>query len=66
MALRKSTLLSQRVVIKQLTDESRLAAAGRDSFIRYAEKWWDEVAQNPKIHKKRLIKIFVEIDDREG
>lgn len=63
--IKKKSLISEREITKQLQSEARLAKSGKEAFDAYAEKWWTELKEKQKAHKKHLIKIFVETDDRD-
>jgi centrosomal protein CEP76 len=35
-------------------------------FLEYSNEWWTEYKEIRASHKKRLVKIFAETDDRES
>ena len=64
--LKKIELAHQHSVTHQLVQEVKLANTGRKMFDEYVSKWWEDIKAKPKVHKKNLIKIYVDFDDRES
>ena len=65
-SLKKTQLVHQHEVTHQLTQELKLDNKGRKMFDEYTLKWWDDIKSIPKFHRKDLIKIYVDFDDRES
>ena len=62
----KSDLLSALLVKNQQDTESKLEAEGNKKFLEYAKDWDMEYRAIRKSHKDRLVKIYVETDDRNA
>jgi len=63
--IKKSQLIPQHDIIKQLTQEQKFSQMSHKNFNEIAGNWWDTIKDNEKIHKKHLIRIFAECEDRE-
>jgi centrosomal protein CEP76 len=62
----KSDLLSALLVKNQQDTEAKLEAEGNKKFLEYAKDWDMEYRAIRKSHKERLVKIYVETDDRNA
>lgn len=62
----KSELLSALLVKNQQDSEKKLEAEANAKFLEYAKDWDQEFKSIRKSHKQRLVKIYVETDDRNA
>lgn len=60
----RSELCSELLVKNQQDTEKKLEAEGNAKFLEYAKDWDIEYKSIRESHKNRLVKIYVETDDR--
>ena len=63
---KKSELCSQLLVKNQQDSEKKLETESGSKFLEYAKDWDMEFKGMRKSHKERLVKIYVETDDRNA
>ena len=59
-------LLSEETVTKQMSLERKFEQETVQTFLDYANDWWQDYRNIRPSHKTRLVKIFAETDDREA
>eukprot|EP00826_Nyctotherus_ovalis_P049098 TRINITY_DN5869_c0_g2_i2.p1 TRINITY_DN5869_c0_g2~~TRINITY_DN5869_c0_g2_i2.p1 ORF type:complete len:210 (-),score=31.10 TRINITY_DN5869_c0_g2_i2:641-1270(-) len=64
--LKRTELAHQHSVTHQLMQEVKLANTGRRIFDEHVSMWWQDLKAMPKLHKKDLIRIYADFDDRES
>ena len=64
-ALPKHMLVQESFVVQQLEYEAKHDADQKKAFDEYATEWWNDFKQIRESHKKRLVPIFAETDDRD-
>jgi len=57
-------LLTEELVLNQIRTETLNEDKSLRDFQEYADKWWKEYKQFRESHRKRLVPIFVNTDDR--
>ena len=64
-SLSKSSLVGEHIVVKQIDYERKQESEQKKSFDEYATIWWNDFKQIRESHKKRLVQIYAETEDRE-
>lgn len=65
-ALSQTETLTEEVVSKQISLESKFEQESVQKFLDYSNDWWTDYKSIRPAHKTRLVKIFAETDDREA
>lgn len=60
----KAKLLKEDLVLKQIKAETSKEKRLAKEFQEAANEWWEEYKQLRASHKKRLVPIFADTDDR--
>ncbi len=62
----KKSLLPEKVVFDHLNIEKKYLTQKHQDFVKYANDWWEEYKTIRKSHNVRLIKLFLNTDDKEN
>ena len=62
----KSELCSKMSIKNQQESEKKIESASGAKFLEYAKDWDTEYKNIRKSHKNRLVKIYVETDERDA
>ena len=61
----QSEAVAEHIVVKQMEYETDNESVLKGTFDDYAREWWNDYKQIRESHKKRVVPIFVETDERD-
>lgn len=61
----KKNLFPERVVSDHLSLEKKMLSQSHQDYVVYANNWWEEYKSIRKTHSTRLVKLFLQTDDKE-
>lgn len=62
----KKTLLPERCIFDQLNLEKKYSTKSHQEFVKFSNEWWEDYKNIRSSFSNRMIKLFVNTDDKEN